>query len=690
VSYQKPNGTAELTVIQNATDIYSLNADYVLNKVRNEVQLNRMQLRFDSTIWASTGPSTVHWGQAGWDIGRLELRNNTNGRIFVDGLIPKEGRANLEVAIDNFAIEDLISLAQSDVDARGLLSFDMRAEGTAADPTFRGSFGTQNLLYNGTLVPEVHGTLSYANETLTGRAEAMRAGNAPFLLAQGTIPINLALTGVTGSRLPRDRQIDLAIKTDSIPLDMVPRLSQYVTDLRGKAVADFKVNGTLNRPEITGQFTLDSAQATIPKAGVTLSRINGSIRMTGDTVVIDSLVAYSDGRIQITGGMGIGSWREPSFDLRLFANNARFLDGDNGKLRANLNLTATGPFNNTHIQGTARVLSGVIYVPKSEQKTLVGIDDPAIFSVMDTAVLADREIFPTQSPLLANLRVDVNLRVDRDVFVRSPDYNVELYSENDLVLHVDRAKEALVLDGVLLTERGSYRFLSKRFDIKRGSATFVNTQEINPTLQVTGGYEVRLPAREAVNVEILVGGTLRNPQISLTSDAQPPINQSDLLSYLAFGESSSSLLQLEGSGLSSGANIVGAGAELASRQLAAVAIGVFADQISGEATRSLGVDVFNISPADIQTDVGGFLRATEVEIGKYIRGHSFVALNLRPDPAALQRPGLLVQHRFGGLKGYSYELSFQPRYLLREPTLELREPNTTSVFSLFFIRNWRY
>jgi hypothetical protein len=189
---------------------------------------------------------------------------------------------------------------------------------------------------------------------------------------------------------------------------------------------------------------------------------------------------------------------------------------------------------------------------------------------------------------------------------------------------------------------------------------------------------------------ILVGGTLRNPQISLTSDAQPPINQSDLLSYLAFGESSSSLLQLEGSGLSSGANIVGAGAELASRQLAAVAIGVFADQISGEATRSLGVDVFNISPADIQTDVGGFLRATEVEIGKYIRGHSFVALNLRPDPAALQRPGLLVQHRFGGLKGYSFEMSFQPRYLLREPTLELREPNTTSVFSLFFIRNWRY
>ncbi len=690
VSYQKPNGKAELTVVQNATDEYSVNADYVVNKVRNELRLNRMQLRFDSTVWASTGPSTVNWGEAGWNIGKLELRNTTTGRIFVDGLIPKEGRANLEVAVDNFAVEDLISLAQSDVDAKGLVSFDLRAEGTAVDPTFSGSFGTQNFLYNGTLVPEIHGTLNYRDQTLTGRADAMRAGSQPFLIAQGTIPINLALSGVTGSRLPLNRQIDLAIKTDSLPLDLVPQVGRFVSKLQGKAIADFKVAGTLARPELSGQFTLDSARATLPLIGLNLTGIEGSIRMLRDTIVIDSLVAYSEGRIQITGGVGIGSFREPSFDLRLMSNRALLVNSDQGKIRANLDLTAKGPFADTHIEGAVRILNGVLYVPRSEKKTLIGAKDPALFSVLDTAVLENREIFPAQSPLLANMRMDVNLRVDRDVFVRSADYNVELYSERDLAIHVNRAKESLVLDGTLLTERGSYTFLSKRFDIKRGSATFVNTNELNPTLQGTASYEVNLPAREAINIQIVVGGTLRSPQISLQSDAQPPITQSDLLSYLAFGQSSSSLLQLEGSGLSSGANIVGAGAELASRQLAAVALGVFADQISGEAARSFGADVFTIAPADIQTDVGGFLRATEVEFGKYIRGHSFIAVTLRPDPAALQRPGLLVQHRFGGLKGYSYELTFQPRYLLREPTLELIEPSATSVFSLFFIRNWRY
>jgi translocation and assembly module TamB len=690
ISYQKPAGTLSLTVHQDTQNNYAVNADYTLNKARNDLRLNNLRLQFDTTVWASTHVSQIHWGTAGIEIGQLELKNQKNGRIFVNGLVPKNGGANLEIAVDNFAVQDLISLAQSDINAQGLVSFDMHVLGTAESPTFSGAFGTQNFIYNGTALPELHGTVSYANQTLSGRAEAMRAGEVPFLVASGTIPINLALTGVTGSRFPNDRQINLAVKADSLPLSLVPQFNSYVSDLKGHAVVNFKVAGTLARPEITGQFVLNDAEARVIPAGINLKNINASIRMLRDTVVVDSMVASSGGLIDIRGGLGIGSFRNPSFDLRAHVNNALILNNDKGNLKASADLTFEGPFNQTYVSGNLHILDGVVYIPEPDGKKIVADRDPALFSVLDTAITGNKEIFPAQSPLLANLRMDVNLRVDRDVFVRSRDANVEVYSDGDLAIHVNRAKQALIFDGVLLSERGEYRFLTKRFQIQRGSATFINIDELNPTLQITGAYEVRLPGREAINIRILIGGTLLNPRIALESDAQPPIPQSDLLSYLAFGRSSSSLLQLEASGVGSSNNLIGAGAALATQQLAGVALGVMADQAAGEAARSLGADVFNITPADVQTDIGGLLRGTEVEFGKYIKSHTFVSLKLRPDPQALKRPGILLQHRFGGLRGYSLETSFEPRFILSEPTLALQQPITTSVLGMFLIREWRF
>ena len=625
LTYQKPNGTVQLVVQQDNARTYSADAAFTLDKIRNALTLNTLKLQFDTSVWASTRAAALHWGQAGIDVENLELRNGVNGRIYVNGFIPKQGNANLDIAIDNLNVGDVIALTQSDINAKGLISLNVHASGTLDNPQFKGAFGATDLVFNGGAVPEVHGNVEYANQTLTGRAEAMRAGKPAFFIAEGTVPINLAITGVTGSRFPADRQIALNINADSLPLDLVPQFSDYLSNVKGRASGSFKVGGSLNRPKLSGQFALHEGQARVVPAGINLTQIEASIRMLGDTVVIDSVAAYSKGRIVLTGSIGVGSVTTPSFDLKLQTQNAQVLNNHRGELRVSANLAMTGPFKDAHVTGDVRIREGVLEIPPSDNKNLVGPGDPAVFNVLDTAVMADRELFPTQSRLLANLRMDVTLRVDRDVFVRSREANVEVYSDGDLGVHVNRAKETLVLDGVLLSERGTYTFMTRRFNIKRGSATFINSTELNPTLQGTAEYEVKQPNREAINIQILVGGTLRTPNISLISDAQPPIPQSDLLSYLAFGQSSSSLVQLEGSGLtngSGGSNLVGAGAALASRQLAGIAIGVVADQFAGEAARSLGVDVFTITPADVQTDVGTFLRATQFEFGKYIKSQT--------------------------------------------------------------------
>jgi translocation and assembly module TamB len=291
--------------------------------------------------------------------------------------------------------------------------------------------------------------------------------------------------------------------------------------------------------------------------------------------------------------------------------------------------------------------------------------------------------------------MDVAVQVDRDTWVRSHEANVEVYSDGELAVHVDRGKEALTLTGSLSTDRGQYSFLSKRFEIKRGSATFIGGPELNPTLQITGESEVRLPSKEAFQIRVLIGGTIDRPRLTLESDAQPPLSQSDLLSYLAFGESSSNLLQggssLSGPSGASGGTPVGAMGALAIRKLAGVAMGVMVDELEGETARKAQLDVFNITPADVPTEVStaqttGLLKGTEIEMGKYF-DDNFVAIQKPLDLGT--NPGILYQRRTG--KGFMIESTLTTRYRVRAPSLsENRTVSSTSVLGLFLIREWRF
>lgn len=690
--YRSPDGTVQLLVRQGQERDYLAKADFTLHTDSNEVRLRDMAFRFDTTRWVGVRPSVVRWGGRGVEIDSLELRNGGIGRIFVDGRLPTQGSANLAVAVDNFEIANLLDLLQSDIDAHGLISLNAALDGPTADPRFRGAAGFVQGVYNGTTLPELHTTFDYAAQRLTAHAEALRGGGAPLLVAQAQLPINLAFTNVVGPRLGNGGMTASAV-IDSLPLDLIPQFTDAVAQMRGNAVGAIAMRGTPKQPHLVGGLFINDAAFRIVSTGVKLHDVNGLVRMRGDSVVIDSLVGWSGGPIRLSGGIGLAELTKPSFDLTVYAVNSLVLDNDRGRIRADALVHLKGPFAQPQADGQVTVRNGVLYVPESSKKQVIGAGDPAVFNVVDTSLVADRELLPGESPFLKNLRMTINVSIGRDLWVRSQDANVEVYG--DLVMDVDRSASALTLEGTLNSDRGEYTFLTKRFQIRRGAAIFIGSPQLNPTLQLTGEYPVRLPGREALNIRVLIGGTLQNPRLTLESDAQPPIPQSDLLSYLAFGRSSSSLLQLEGSGLSgptTGGSLVGTGASLATRRLAAVAVGVMANELEGEATRSFGADVFNITPADVPTEispngVGAFLRGTELEIGKYTDQQTFVALQARPD---LVIPGIRAQRRMA--KGIRLEISFEPRYQLRQPTLETstETPARINTLGLFVIREWRF
>src|SRR5688572_1292016 len=702
-SYGRSAGDVAVVIYQDTGEEYSVGGDFAVHPDHREVHLRQLALRFDSTRWTAPHQSRIRWGAGGIVVEKLELRNGSNGRVFADGTIPPDRPGGLDVVIENFQAADVAALIQSDLAFRGLITTTARIEGTTAAPRFRAALGVANATYGGSAVPDIRATANYAAPRLTVHVEAADSGRR-IAVADGHIPMNL---GSGGGPLMPDGPLEVDVRSDGLPLDLVSRFTDVVENVRGRAFGVVTIRGTTRNPRTVGALALLDGSLRVVPTGMQLNNVVASIRLLGDTVIIDSIAGRAGGRIVAKGGVGIRTLSQPSFDLVLSADNARVLNNDRGAVRADVGVTIKGPFNRTVVTGRVGVRNGVIIIPESDNKQVISARDPALYLVVDTARVDEDEVgVAAPSALMANLRVDVAVDVARDTWVRTSEANVEIYTPPDrgLRINMDQRRRAIVLDGEVATDRSEYEFLSKRFQIRRGSAVFVGGNQLDPNLQITGEYEVRAAASQAINIRVNIGGTLSRPRLALDSDAQPPLSQSDLLSYLAFGRTSSSLLQFEGSSLSGGGgggsnNLAGAGAQLATQQLAAVALGVFVNEFEGQAARSLGAAYFNVTPADLYTElaqggeISGFFKGTEIELGKYTDPNTFVALQARlstfaSNPSDRAVPGIRMQRRLG--KGFALDMSFTPRYIPQPSSLERVAPRSTGVFGTFLAREWKF
>ena len=694
LSYDKPGGHVDLVIVQDSLRDYQLNADYVLASQRNELRIGNLRLRLDTALWVSPRPATINWGGPGVRVTDFELRNRGNGRVYANGLLPTEGVASFTLAVDNFPIGNFVDLLQSDFGLKGTVDLTGAMSGTLKNPSFRGAFAIVQGEYQGTTLPDLRGRFGYADRELVTHVDAMRNGGTAMATIDGRFPINLAFSGVTGPRL-LDAPMSVDLAGDSLPIELIPHFTDVVSDVRGQVAGRITMRGRLNRPTLTGALYIANTSLTVTASGMHVDEVHGAVRMANDVVsfgtATEPITGFASGPVSLRGAINVGDWREPTFDLYAYGEHAQVLDNKWGKLRADLGLALKGPVKSPYLSGQVTVRDGVIRAPETTGKHVIGAGDPALFNVLDTAMVTERDLFPARSAMLANMRVEVTVEVNHDTWVRNQDANVEIYTEYPLRVNV--ANGTMNLTGAVSTERGAYTFLSKRFEITRGSAMFIGSREINPTLQVTGEYRVTEGSGNALDVKVLIGGTLKRPRLSLESDAQPPRSQSELISLLAFGQSTTSLGTLQASSLSAGgggaANLL-TGARFATRQLAGVALGVVFDQIEAELGRALATDYFNVTPADVPTELTSsngfatFVTGTRFEGGKYINPRTFVVGQM----VGIDIPGARVQYR--DAKGWRYEATTERRFLLKQPTLSAQEFARKQGFGAFIIREWKF
>ncbi len=622
--------------------------------------------------------------------------------LTVDGHLPREGEGALDVRVQGFEIGHVLELLRIRDDLRARVELDLPLRGSLTSPEVEAELGVRQLRFQDRSLPEARVAAQYREREAELDGELLdRETGERVLLLEGRFPVDLTVLGDPEDRL-LPGPIEARIRLDSMDLGVLATLVEGLESTAGVAEGDIRLTGTFQEPALDGALRAELPTAYVEPLGVRFQDAAASLSFDGGTVQVDSLVAWSRGPIRVEGRVGVPGMAEPEVDLRLEARNSRIMDTRELSLQVDADLEASGPFEGLQLAGLVRARRGVIRIPETEELADPGpldLADPATFArIEDARLLALRDALIETSPFLEELELALEVHVDREVWLRSQEANIELRTLPEVgPLRVEMTgidPRNLRLDGTIGSDRGEYAFMGRRFDLSRASIIFTPETTFDPLIRLVAEHEVHMAGREGFDIRIIVDGSLTELDTELESTAQPPLSETDLLSFMVFGREAGSLLRSQGSGLtgqgSAGGPLVGAVAARAAQSFAAVGMDALVAELEAEVARALGLDVIHIVPADLPTELstgelGDLLRGTEVEAGAYLTPRLFVSGQARP---TFVHPGARVDYQTE--HGWVVRSTLRPRFLPSVPTLSEVRPDRASVLGFLILREWRF
>jgi len=643
------------------------------------IRVDTLTVRVDSGLTRPRGfqlrePATLRLDVAGGGtLDGLTLQHTDTGRLSVRGALTAAGAVQGTLEADRVPLYDLGRLLQASGLSQGTASASMTVGGTRDRPQLEGRIALQDAVAGRLRFGDLVAQARYDSARLTVDG-SLRLGGREALRGTARLPLDLALRATPNRRL--DAPLEGRVSAERTDLGLLTSLLPDVTGARGTLETDVNLTGTWARPRLRGRVRLDSAAFSLANLGIQIDRAAADIRLDGDTIAIRRFRASSglvSDSVGLSGYIGITEIARPDFDLRLSANN--FLAVDKART-ASLAVTTTTPLALTGngdaptLRGALRIDRGRVYISQLAQRRALDLTDD--ITLIDSVRLGVNALLPSApSALVQNLALDnVRLQVGEDVWLRSPEANLKLGGQ----LRVTRSsrdgqRARLALSDSLTVQRGTYQLnlglARPGFEVERGLVRFFGDPDLEPTLDITALHTVRETRansnRQDVRIRVNIGGTLDRPTLALTSADNPPLPESDMLSYLVTGEPAYALL---------GTPYAEQGATLALR----LAGSYLSSRLAGGRFDVVQVEPTALNPGDaanLRQNGLGILASTRVGVGGQVARNTYFTFStglcgLAPqangggDALSLfaQGLGVKVERRFE--RGLSLSLGLEP------------------------------
>ncbi len=588
------------------------------------IRLDLVNLNLDEDQWHLEEPATFAMGPD-YRVENFVMKSGDQ-HIALDGVIDLEGHQNLKLDINNFSVgtvADLLGFEGLD----GPLTSQLDITGPAEAPVVHGNLDMGLIAY-GQDAGDLSIRVDY--DSLQLQLDATLAqGNQHGASLEGILPIDLSLTipeeSTTGAGISQnvamEGGVDFSIEADSMAIDWVlPFIDPALLDrLEGALTAHIKIEGTAQDPTLAGEGRLVEGKIRSPLLGVTYEDFESDITLRDNVIELaNASLRSGDGFVAGNGSIELSDLTNAILNIDVTASQFLAIDTREYRATASGNMDLTGSLISPVLQGDITVLSADMFLNESTSSEIADLN---VQLTEADLLMLEREFGiragaadTTTFDFLEALRMDLEILFERDVWIRSkknPEMNIQFSGELDV--SKKPYEEYIAFGSIeLIPDRSYINQFGKRFDITLGNLTF-NGPATDPQLDFEALYEV--PARRsqenAVTIFLDAEGQLED--LDLTLRADPTMELTDILSYIATGQPASEALQLGGANQS----LARTGAGFAINQGVGLLTGAIENLIQDS---GLELDVIQIEPLDNA-------KGATITAGKYVTPRIFTAVS---------------------------------------------------------------
>ena len=339
------------------------------------------------------------------------------------------------------------------------------------------------------------------------------------LSMSGMIPMDLE-KWISKPNTVFDAPLTAEVVLPKSDLTIMRRFVPSLSAINGTASVVARLSGTLRKPEWNGSIQADITSARINDSDIDLRDLKVRGTLSGHRLMIKDISGMvSGGEMRVSGSVDLTQLTDPELNLNLSSKQALIIRNDTMSLRADGNLTCTGPLTKAKLAGRVELVRGRVF--KEIEFLPISFPDqlppkPATVNV--------RSIKPSAPPLFANWLLDVNIVTSDPIRLLGNVLNGRAVAD----LHLSGTGVQPVLEGKISQQGAQVRLPYSKLELTRGDVIFTKDRPFDPQLDLQGDSLVG-----NTQVTVYATGAAAKPTLRFTSS--PPLSEPEIATLLATG-----------------------------------------------------------------------------------------------------------------------------------------------------------